>query len=49
MERVTIRIPEQQADEVDQLVEAGIYPSKSEVFRAALRDLIREEQQSVSQ
>lgn len=44
MDRVTIRLPEQQIDDVDQLVEEGVYPSKSEVVRAAVRDLLREEQ-----
>ncbi|MFQ6050201.1 MAG: ribbon-helix-helix domain-containing protein [Candidatus Hydrothermarchaeota archaeon] len=40
MERVTIRLPKQQIDRIDVLVLAGEYPSKSEVVRAAIRELL---------
>ena len=42
MERVTLRIPEQQIDEVEQLVETGEFPNRSEAIRAAVRDMIQE-------
>lgn len=38
-ERVTFRIPRQQLNEVEQLVEAGVYPNRSEAIRQAVRDL----------
>lgn len=37
MERVTLRIPEQQVDEIDALVDDGRYPNRSEVIRDAVR------------
>ena len=43
MERVTLRIPKQQIDEVEQLVETGEFPNRSEAIRAAVRDMINEE------
>jgi antitoxin ParD1/3/4 len=42
MERVTLRIPEQQIDEVEQLVETGEFPNRSEAIRSAVRDMIKE-------
>jgi len=42
MERVTLRIPEQQIDEVEQLVETGEFPNRSEAIRSAVRDMIQE-------
>jgi Arc/MetJ-type ribon-helix-helix transcriptional regulator len=43
MERVTLRIPKQQIEEVEQMVETGEYPNRSEAIRAAVRDMINEE------
>lgn len=37
MERVTLRIPEAQAEKIEALVEEGEFPSKSEVLRSGLR------------
>lgn len=40
MERITLRLPKQQLDLIDELVSAGEFPSKSEAIRAAVRDLV---------
>jgi Arc/MetJ-type ribon-helix-helix transcriptional regulator len=42
MERVTLRIPEQQIEEVEEMVDTGEFPNRSEAIRAAVRDLINE-------
>lgn len=44
MERVTLRIPEQQIDGVEQLVESGEFPNRSEAIRSAVRELISEKE-----
>lgn len=38
-ERITFRIPEQQLEELDNLVEDGIYPNRSEAIRDAVRNI----------
>jgi len=43
MERVTLRIPKQQIEEVEQMVELGEYPNRSEAIRAAVRQMVAEE------
>ena len=43
MDRVTLRIPEQQIEAVEQLVETGQYPNRSEAIRSAVRELVDEE------
>jgi antitoxin ParD1/3/4 len=43
MERVTLRIPEQQIEAVEGMVETGKYPNRSEAIRAAVRELIEEQ------
>ncbi|MDI6888915.1 MAG: ribbon-helix-helix domain-containing protein [Methanocellales archaeon] len=40
MERITIRLPEQQIKMIDLMVDAGEFPSKSEAIRAAVRNLV---------
>ena len=45
MERVTLRIPKQQIDEVEQLVETGEFPNRSEAIRSAVREMINEQQE----
>lgn len=40
MERVTLRVPEQQVEMLDALVEFGDFPSVSEAIRAGVRNLI---------
>lgn len=42
MERVTLRIPKKQIEEVDQMVESGEFPSRSEAIRSAVRDMLGE-------
>ena len=42
MERVTLRIPKQQIEEVEQMVETGTFPNRSEAIRAAIRDMTSE-------
>jgi antitoxin ParD1/3/4 len=48
MERVTLRIPKQQIEEVEQMVETGKYPNRSEAIRSAVREMLREQQQQES-
>jgi antitoxin ParD1/3/4 len=43
MERVTLRIPKQQIEEVERMVETGEYPNRSEAIRAAVRDMLNEQ------
>ena len=45
MERVTLRIPKQQIEEVERMVELGEYPNRSEAIRAAVREMVAEEGQ----
>ncbi len=40
MPRVTLRVPEQQLQLPDALVELGDFPSVSEAIRAGVRDLV---------
>ena len=42
MERVTLRIPKQQIEEVEQMVETGEYPNRSEAIRSAVREMLAE-------
>jgi Arc/MetJ-type ribon-helix-helix transcriptional regulator len=46
MERVTLRIPKQQIEEVERMVETGEYPNRSEAIRAAVRDMLNEQDES---
>lgn len=43
MERVTLRIPKQQIDEVERLVDSGEFPNRSEAIRSAVREMINEQ------
>ncbi|QFU81427.1 ribbon-helix-helix domain-containing protein [Natronorubrum aibiense] len=49
MERVTLRIPKQQIEEVEQLVDSGEYPNRSEAIRSAVREMINEQQDGPSE
>lgn len=40
MERVTLRVPKQQVEEVEAMVERGEYPNRSEAIRAGIRMLV---------
>ena len=46
MERVTLRIPKQQIEEVEQLVDSGEFPNRSEAIRSAVREMINEQEES---
>jgi Arc/MetJ-type ribon-helix-helix transcriptional regulator len=48
MERVTLRIPKQQIEEVKQLVETGKYPNRSEAIRDAIRDKVGDESEETT-
>ncbi|MDH7594126.1 MAG: type II toxin-antitoxin system ParD family antitoxin [Methanomicrobiales archaeon] len=41
MERITIRLPRQQAEMLERLVEMGEFPTVSEAVRYAVRELIQ--------
>ena len=44
MERVTLRIPKQQIEEVEQIVETGEFPNRSEAIRSAVREMLAEQE-----
>ncbi|GAB3028544.1 ribbon-helix-helix domain-containing protein [Natronobiforma cellulositropha] len=46
MERVTLRIPKQQIEEVEQMVDSGEFPNRSEAIRSAVREMINEQSES---
>ncbi|MGM0590796.1 MAG: ribbon-helix-helix domain-containing protein [Halobacteriota archaeon] len=46
MERVTLRIPKQQIEEVEQMVDSGEFPNRSEAIRSAVRDMLNEQTDS---
>ncbi|MEM3742765.1 MAG: ribbon-helix-helix domain-containing protein [Nitrososphaerota archaeon] len=43
MKLVSIKMPEALVEDMDELVRRGIYPSRSAVMRAAVRDLLKNE------
>jgi len=43
MERVTLRIPKQQIEEVEEMVETGEFPNRSEAIRSAVREMLNEQ------
>ena len=43
MERVTLRIPKEQIEEVEHLVDTGEFPNRSEAIRSAVREMIHEQ------
>jgi transcriptional regulator, CopG family len=43
MERVTLRIPRQQVEEVEQMVDSGEFPNRSEAIRSAVREMLAEQ------
>jgi len=40
---VTVKIPKAYLDELNNLVKAGLFPSRSEAIRIAIRDLLQRE------
>ncbi|MHA1741180.1 MAG: ribbon-helix-helix domain-containing protein, partial [Candidatus Thorarchaeota archaeon] len=43
MRLITVKMSELYVDGIDRLVELGLYPSRSEVIRVAIRDLLMRE------
>ena len=43
MERVTLRIPKQQIEEVEQMVDSGEFPNRSEAIRSAVREMLNDQ------
>ncbi|MEF8808762.1 MULTISPECIES: ribbon-helix-helix domain-containing protein [Natronomonas] len=43
MERVTLRIPKQQIEEVERMVDTGEFPNRSEAIRSAVREMLNEQ------
>ena len=43
MRIITVKMPESYVEAIDELVRLGRYTSRSEVIRAAIRDLIKRE------
>lgn len=43
MKIVTVKLPEAYLEGIDMLVDAGIYTSRSEAIRVAIRDLLKKE------
>jgi len=44
MERVTLRIPKQQIEEVERMVDTGEFPNRSEAIRSAVREMLNEQE-----
>ena len=40
---ITVHIPKQMFEELDELVKKGVFPSRSEAIRIAIRELIKKE------
>lgn len=43
MKLVTVKLPEALIDGLDELVNSGMYPSRSSAIRAAVRDMLKRE------
>lgn len=43
MNLISVKIPESSLEGLDDLVRLGVYPSRSEAIRVAIRDLLRKE------
>ncbi|PSP98128.1 ribbon-helix-helix protein, CopG family [Halobacteriales archaeon QS_4_70_19] len=46
MERVTLRIPKQQIEEVERMVDTGEFPNRSEAIRSAVREMLNDHEDS---
>lgn len=42
MSRVTLRVPDEQVADIDDLVEDGVFPNRSEAVRAGIRKVLQE-------
>ncbi|WP_297486883.1 ribbon-helix-helix domain-containing protein [Thermococcus sp.] len=45
MRIISVQMPQNLINAMDQLVKRGIYPNRSEIIRAALRDFLKRELQ----
>jgi Arc/MetJ-type ribon-helix-helix transcriptional regulator len=43
LKTITVHLPEAYFKALDELIERGLFPSRSEAVRAAIRDLLRKE------
>lgn len=43
MRVITVKVPKAYIDELDELIKAGLFPSRSEAIRVAIRDLLQRE------
>jgi len=41
---ISVHVPKQMLEELDELVKKGVFPSRSEAIRIAIRDLLLREQ-----
>lgn len=46
MERVTLRVPKRQVEEIEDLVENGEFPTRSEAIRTAVREMLNEQHEA---
>jgi len=46
---ISVHIPKQMLEELDELVRKGVFPSRSEAVRIAIRDLLLREQNRTRQ
>jgi len=40
---ITVKVPKAYLEELNRLIEAGLFPSRSEAIRIAIRDLLQRE------
>ncbi|TFG07718.1 ribbon-helix-helix protein, CopG family [Candidatus Thorarchaeota archaeon] len=43
MRLIAVHLPERIVDDIEELVEKGLYPNRSETIRIAIRDLLKHE------
>ena len=43
MRLIAVHLPDKLLDDIQQLVEKGLYPNRSEAIRIAIRDLLKQE------
>ncbi len=43
MRVITVKVPKAYLEELNRLIEAGLFPSRSEAIRIAIRDLLQRE------
>jgi len=43
MRLIAVHLPERIIDDIERLIENGLYPNRSEAIRIAIRDLLKQE------